>query len=89
MTRTRKPPRDRKPVTIGAARGRVRGLTQTKLEALSGVDRTWISKLERHGHAARVAYDTYEKLDTALRNCGALKANEKLVFGIAPTEAVA
>lgn len=78
----------RTPVTIGAARGRVPGLTQTKLEALSGVDRTWISKLERLENA-RVAYDTYEKLDSALRQVGALKANEKLVFGAAPSQAVA
>lgn len=69
-----------KPVTLSEARGRVTSLTQQKLEDVSGVDRTRISKLEAEDDP-RVLHDTYEKLDAALRQLGALKPNEKLVFG--------
>lgn len=72
-----KPP---KPVTLVEARGRIDGLTQMHLEELSGVDRTRISKLESD-RDPRVLHDTYEKLEAALRQVGALKRNEKLVFG--------
>lgn len=67
------------PVTLGEARERLK-LTQLELETESGVDRTRISKLESTNDP-RVLQDTYEKLDGALRRLGALKANEKLVFG--------
>jgi transcriptional regulator with XRE-family HTH domain len=70
----------RKAVTLGEARGRIPGLTQQQLEALSGVDRTRISKLESQDDT-RVLHETYEQLDDALRKCGALKPTEKLVFG--------
>lgn len=67
-------------MSLGEARGRVDGLTQLRLEELSGVDRTRISKLESQDDP-RLLHDTYEKLDAALRQVGALKAHEKLVFG--------
>jgi transcriptional regulator with XRE-family HTH domain len=76
----------RKPVPLIVARGRVAGLTQLKLEELSGVDRTRISKLEIRDDTD-VNHSTYEKLDAALRSIGALKANEKLVFGPVETAA--
>ena len=44
------------------------------------MDRTRISKLESEDDP-RLMLDTYEKLDDALRKCGALKLSEKLVFG--------
>ena len=69
-----------KPVTLIEARGRVPGLTQLQLEIESGVDRTRISKLESEDDP-RLLHHTYEKLDGALRRCGALKPGEKLVFG--------
>jgi ABC-type uncharacterized transport system YnjBCD ATPase subunit len=69
-----------KDVTLLDAMERVDGLTQLKLEVLSGVDRTRISKLCTQNDA-RVLHDTFEKLDAALRKCGALKAHERLVFG--------
>jgi len=68
-----------KAVTLSEARARA-SLTQQQLEALSGVDRTRISKLESQDDPG-VMLDTYEKLDGALRKVGALKPNEKLVFG--------
>src|SRR4051812_1963798 len=71
----------RRAVTLSEAMDRVRGgLTQLRLEELSGVDRTRISKLCTQDDA-RVLLDTYEKLDEALRKLGALRATERLVFG--------
>ena len=67
-------------VTLAEARGRIPGLTQQQLEVTSGVDRTRISKLESQDDP-RVLQGTYEKLDGALRKCGASKPHEKLVFG--------
>lgn len=83
-TRKSKPP---VMITLAEARGRIHGLTQQKLEDISGVDRTRISKLEIRDDLS-VMHDTFEKLDRALRQCGALRASEKLVFGPAK-EAVA
>lgn len=59
--------------------GRV-SLTQQQLEDLSGVDRTWISKLKADAKA-NPTIETYDKLDAALRARGALRRGEKLVFG--------
>ena len=70
----------RRAVTLAAAMERVPGLTQLRLEELSGVDRTRISKLCTHNDV-RVLHDTYEKLDGALRKLGALKPSERLAFG--------
>jgi transcriptional regulator with XRE-family HTH domain len=72
--------RPRRPISLSEARARVPGLTQQQLELRSGVDRTRISKLESQDDP-RVFQETYEKLDGALRKCGALKPSEKLVFG--------
>lgn len=69
-----------KPVSLSDAMDRVDGLTQLRLEELSGVDRTRISKLCTQNDP-RVLHDTYEKLDGALRRVGALKPSERLVFG--------
>jgi transcriptional regulator with XRE-family HTH domain len=68
-----------KHITLAAAMDRV-DLTQQRLEDLSGVDRTWISKLKADADA-NPTIDTYEKLDSALRTLGALRRGEKLVFG--------
>lgn len=59
---------------------RVDGLTQQGLENASGIDRTWIAKL-RANTDANPTIDTYEKLDSALRELGGLRRGEKLVFG--------
>jgi transcriptional regulator with XRE-family HTH domain len=64
-----------------------RALTQQQLEELSGVDRTWISKLTLN--RSNPTIDTYDKLDAALRKVGALRRGEKLVFGPAPREGAA
>lgn len=69
-----------KHVTLADAMARV-DLTQQQLENLSGVDRTWVSKL-KSGDRTNPTIDTYDKLDAALRRCGALKRSEKLVFSI-------
>lgn len=55
-------------------------LTQQQLEDLSGVDRTWIAKLQS-GRNANPTIDTYDRLDAALRTKGALRRGEKLTFG--------
>lgn len=73
-------------VTLAEAMDRVDGLTQLRLEQLSGVDRTRISKLLTQDDP-RVLLQTYEKLDGALRKLGALRRTERLVLGA--SEAVA
>ncbi|HXI99497.1 MAG TPA: hypothetical protein VNG73_11190 [Gemmatimonadaceae bacterium] len=80
--------KERTPVTLAEARARIKGLTQLDLEKRSGVDRTRISKLEILDDVS-VMHDTYEKLDEALRELGALRAGEKLVFGPAKEQATA
>ncbi len=74
-----------KHITLKDARDRVKGLTQQRLEELSGVDRSRISRLETDDDT-QVLKETYEALEDALRKVGALKRGEKLVFG---TEAIA
>lgn len=69
-----------KPVNLSDAMDRVDGLTQLRLEELSGVDRSRISKLCSQNDP-RVFHETFEKLDGALRRVGALKPTERLVFG--------
>jgi transcriptional regulator with XRE-family HTH domain len=54
-------------------------LTQEQLEALSGVDRTNISQLERVNRPLLTT--TREALDAALRKAGGLQPDEELVFG--------
>lgn len=69
----------RTPVTLAEAMDRVPGLTQLRLEQLSGLDRTRISKL-RTKPSPRMPHDTYLKLDGALRHLGCLQPSERLVF---------
>lgn len=61
------------------------GLSQVGLGDLSGVDRTWISKLEADPDG-NPTVDTYDKLVAALVECGGLKAGEKLYCRRAPAE---
>lgn len=67
-----------KHITLAAAMDR-KNLTQQQVEDASGVDRTWIAKLNARG-AVNPTIDTYEKLDAGLRKLGALRRGEKLVF---------
>lgn len=68
-----------KHITLANAMER-KELTQQQLEDLSGVDRTWISKLLANADA-NPTIDTYDKLDMALRAKNCLRRGEKLVFG--------
>jgi transcriptional regulator with XRE-family HTH domain len=62
-------------------------LSLKKLGAISGVDRRWIAKLEEEH--ANPTVNTVDKLDSALRQIGALKRGEQLIFGTPQREQAA